>query len=276
MPSAVIHIKDLHFSRAGREIFSGINMEIKPAKITAIMGPSGCGKTTLLRLIGAQLRPSQGKVYVEGQDIHQQSHQNLYAMRKRMGMLFQSGALLSDLSVFENIAFPIREHYNFPESIIKTLVLMKLELVGLRGTVKLMPTELSGGMSRRIALARAIALDPILMMYDEPFVGLDPITMGVAVRLIKELHEALGMSSIVVSHDIHEVLSIADDINLIADGKVVAAGSTEEIQHSNSDWVQQFIHGKADGAVPFHYPSKLSYQTELMQTHSSNTENPLC
>ena len=240
-------------------------MKINTGKITAIMGPSGCGKTTLLRLIGGQLTPSQGSVVIEGDDVHQQSHKNLYAMRRRMGMLFQSGALLTDLNVFENVAFPIREHYDFPESIVKNLVLIKLELVGLRGAVKLMPSELSGGMNRRVALARAIALDPVFMMYDEPFVGLDPITMGVAVNLIQELNDALGMSSIVVSHDIHEVLSIADDINLIADGKVVASGSSYDIQHSDSEWVQQFINGKPDGPVPFHYPATSDYQSQLMQ-----------
>lgn len=265
MSTTLINIEDLYFSRASSNIFTGINMKIRSGKITAIMGPSGCGKTTLLRLIGGQLSPSRGHVVVEGNDVHQQSHNDLYAMRRRMGMLFQSGALLTDLNVFENVAFPIREHYNFPESIVKDLVLIKLELVGLRGAVNLMPSELSGGMNRRVALARAIALDPIFMMYDEPFVGLDPITMGVAVSLIRELHNALGMSSIVVSHDIHEVLSIADDINLIANGKVIASGTTDEIQNSDSEWVQQFIHGKPNGPVPFHYPTKDNYRSQLMQ-----------
>lgn len=265
VPTPLIKIENAHFSRGNREIFSGINMEIEAGKITAIMGPSGCGKTTLLRLIGGQLKPSDGRVLVEGKDVHKQSHRELYAMRHRMGMLFQSGALLTDLNVFENVAFPIREHYDFPESIIRNLVLIKLQLVGLRGAVKLMPSELSGGMNRRVALARAIALDPVFMMYDEPFVGLDPITMGFAVNLIKELNDALGMSSIVVSHDIHEVLSIADDINLIADGKVMASGASYDIQHSDSEWVQQFIHGKPNGPVPFHYPTSQDFQAELMQ-----------
>ena len=264
MSTPLINIDNLHFSRANREIFTGVNMQIHAGRITAIMGPSGCGKTTLLRLIGGQLKPSAGNIVVEGQDVHQQSYKNLYAMRRKMGMLFQSGALLTDLNVFENVAFPIREHYDFPESMIKNLVLIKLELVGLRGAVKLMPSELSGGMNRRVALARAIALDPVFMMYDEPFVGLDPITMGVAVNLIQELNDALGMSSIVVSHDIHEVLSIADDINLIADGKVIASGSSHDIQNSDSEWVQQFIHGKPDGPVPFHYPVDSDYQSQLL------------
>jgi len=266
LSTPLIKIEDVHFSRIDREIFSGVNMEIEAGKITAIMGPSGCGKTTLLRLIGGQLKPSQGSILVEGKNINKQSHTELYAIRRRMGMLFQSGALLTDLNVFENVAFPIREHYDFPESIIKNLVLIKLELVGLRGATKLMPSELSGGMNRRVALARAIALDPVFMMYDEPFVGLDPITMGVAVSLIRELNDALGMSSIVVSHDIHEVLSIADNINLIADGKVIASGSSYDIQHSSSEWVQQFIHGKPDGPVPFHYPAVTDFQAQLMQS----------
>ena len=265
MPTPLIKIENAHFSRADREIFSGINMEVKTGKITAIMGPSGCGKTTLLRLIGGQLKPSKGRIFVEGKNVHEQSHHALYAMRRRMGMLFQSGALLTDLNVFENVAFPIREHYDFPESIVRNLVLIKLQLVGLRGAIKLMPSELSGGMNRRVALARAIALDPVFMMYDEPFVGLDPITMGIAVSLIRELHNALGMSSIVVSHDIHEVFSIADDINLIANGKVIASGTTDEIQNSDSEWVQQFIHGKPNGPVPFHYPTKDNYRSQLMQ-----------
>lgn len=268
MPTSLIKIEGVSFSRMDRKIFSGIDMQIDTGKITAIMGPSGCGKTTLLRLIGGQLSPTKGRILVEGQDVHEQSHKGLYAMRRRMGMLFQSGALLTDLSVFENVAFPIREHYDFPESIVRNLVLIKLQLVGLRGAVKLMPSELSGGMNRRVALARAIALDPVFMMYDEPFVGLDPITMGIAVSLIRELNDALGMSSIVVSHDIHEVLSIADDINLIADGKVVASGSSYDIQHSDSEWVQQFINGKPDGPVPFHYPTMDDFQTELMQDKS--------
>ena len=261
----LIDIQDLHFSRGRKPIFKGINIQIREGKITAIMGSSGCGKTTLLRLIGGQLRPSHGSITVAGKDVHQQSHRDLYAMRHKMGMLFQSGALLTDLNVFENVAFPIREHYDFPESIVKNLVLIKLQLVGLRGAIKLMPSELSGGMNRRVALARAIALDPILMMYDEPFVGLDPITMGMAVSLIRELHDALGMSSIVVSHDIHEVLSIADDINLIANGKLMASGTADEIKNSDSEWVQQFIQGKSDGPVPFHYPTAEDFQSQLMQ-----------
>lgn len=265
MASILIDIHDLHFSRATKHIFNGINMQIRKGKITAIMGPSGCGKTTLLRLIGGQLKPLHGSISVAGKDVHKQSHRDLYAMRHKMGMLFQSGALLTDLTVFENVAFPIREHYDFPESIVKNLVLMKLQLVGLRGAINLMPSELSGGMNRRVALARAIALDPILMMYDEPFVGLDPITMGMAVNLIRELHDALGMSSIVVSHDIHEVFSIADDINLIANGKLMASGTTDEIKNSDSEWVQQFINGKPDGPVPFHYPSSEDFQSQLMR-----------
>ncbi len=265
MSQILINIHDLHFLHGTNHIFKGINIQIYKNRITAIMGPSGCGKTTLLRLIGGQLIPHYGSITLADKDVHKQSHRDLYAMRHKMGMLFQSGALLTDLNVFENVAFPIREHYNFPESIVKNLVLIKLQLVGLRGAIKLMPSELSGGMNRRVALARAIALDPILMMYDEPFVGLDPITMGMTVSLVRELHDALGMSSIVVSHDIHEVLSIADDINLIANGKLMASGTADEIKNTDSEWVQQFIQGKPDGPVPFHYPTKEDFQSQLMQ-----------
>ena len=255
MPNTLITISDLLFSYRGRNIFSGLNLDIAEGKISAIMGPSGTGKTTLLRLIGGQLTPNQGDVIVEGKSIPSLSNKHLYQSRRRMGMLFQSGALLTDLSVFENIAFPIREHYNFPESMIRDLVFMKLEVVGLRGAYKLMPSELSGGMSRRVALARAIVLDPVLMMYDEPFTGLDPITLGTIVSLIKELNQALGMTSIVVSHDVKEVLSIADEVHIISNGMIAASGTPDELQNSDSDWVQQFLQGLPDGPVPFHYPA---------------------
>ncbi|HFC92768.1 MAG TPA: ATP-binding cassette domain-containing protein [Leucothrix mucor] len=255
VPNTLITISDLLFSYRGRNIFSGLNLDIAEGKISAIMGPSGTGKTTLLRLIGGQLTPNQGDVIVEGKSIPSLSNKHLYQSRRRMGMLFQSGALLTDLSVFENIAFPIREHYNFPESMIRDLVFMKLEVVGLRGAYKLMPSELSGGMSRRVALARAIVLDPVLMMYDEPFTGLDPITLGTIVSLIKELNQALGMTSIVVSHDVKEVLSIADEVHIISNGMIAASGTPDELQNSDSDWVQQFLQGLPDGPVPFHYPA---------------------
>jgi len=250
-----IKIRDLHFSRGTREIFSGVSVDIPVGKVTAIMGPSGTGKTTLLRLMGGQLKPSSGSVLVEGLEISSLNRKALYQARRRMGMLFQSGALLTDLSVFENIAFPIREHYDFRESMIRDLVLLKLELVGLRGAHALMPTELSGGMARRVALARAIILDPALMMYDEPFTGLDPVTLGTIVTLIKELNQSLGMTSVVVSHDIHETFSIADYVCILSEGKVAAAGSPEELKNSDSEFVQQFVQGNPDGPMPFHYPA---------------------
>jgi len=212
VPDSFIKIRDLHFSRGTRKIFSGVSADIPAGKITAIMGPSGTGKTTLLRLIGGQLKPESGSIQVEGLEISSLNRKALYQARRRMGMLFQSGALLTDLSVFENIAFPIREHYDFRESMIRDLVLLKLELVGLRGAHALMPSELSGGMSRRVALARAIILDPVLLMYDEPFTGLDPVTLGTIVTLIKKLNQSLGMTSVVVSHDVHDTFSIADDL----------------------------------------------------------------
>jgi len=253
---SIVKIQDLYFSRGNREIFSGVSLDIPKGKITAIMGPSGTGKTTLLRLIGGQLKPDSGSVNVQGLEIPRLSRKALYQARRRMGMLFQSGALLTDLSVFENIAFPIREHYLFPESMIRDIVLLKLELVGLRGARDLMPSELSGGMARRVALARAIVLDPTLMMYDEPFTGLDPVTLGTIVSLIKELNSSLGMTSIVVSHDIHETFSIADYVCILSEGKVAAAGSLEELINSDSDFVQQFVQGKPDGPMPFHFPAE--------------------
>lgn len=256
MSDSIVKIQDLYFSRGNREIFSGVSLDIPKGKITAIMGPSGTGKTTLLRLIGGQLKPDSGSVNVQGLEIPRLSRKALYQARRRMGMLFQSGALLTDLSVFENIAFPIREHYLFPESMIRDIVLLKLELVGLRGARDLMPSELSGGMARRVALARAIVLDPTLMMYDEPFTGLDPVTLGTIVSLIKELNSSLGMTSIVVSHDIHETFSIADYVCILSEGKVAAAGSLEELINSDSDFVQQFVQGKPDGPMPFHFPAE--------------------
>jgi len=261
---SLVSIRDVHFSwDSSREIFSGVNLDIPAGKITAIMGPSGTGKTTLLRLIGGQLRPNSGSVKVVGEEIPELSREKLYKARRRMGMLFQSGALLTDLSVFENIAFPIREHYVFSESMIRDLVLMKLELVGLRGARNLMPSELSGGMSRRVALARAIVLDPLLMMYDEPFTGLDPVTLGTVVTLIKELNDSLGLTSVVISHDIHDTFSIADYVCILSEGKIVATGSPEELKKSDSEFVQQFVYGKPDGPMPFHYPAE-EYTKDLL------------
>jgi len=260
----LVSIRDLTFFRGARKIFDGVNMDIPRGKITAIMGPSGTGKTTLLKLIGGQLRPSSGSVSVDGRIVHKLRLGELYELRKRMGMLFQSGALLTDLSVFENVAFPLREHTKLPEPIIRNLVLMKLEAVGLRGARDLMPSQLSGGMARRVALARAIALDPLMIMYDEPFSGQDPISMGVLVQLIHDLNEGLGLTSIVVSHDVKETASIADYIYLISEGKVVGQGTPEQIERSDSPWVCQFMHGLADGPVPFHYPAG-DYASDLLE-----------
>ncbi len=250
-----IRIENLSFARGDRLIFDDISMSIPRGRITAIMGPSGTGKTTLLRLIGGQLAPDSGRVLVNGEEVAALSRRRLYELRKRMGMLFQSGALLTDLSVFENVAFPLREHSRMPEDMIRDMVLMKLQAVGLRGAIDLMPSELSGGMARRVALARSIVLDPEMIMYDEPFTGLDPITMGTIVTLIKRLNLALGITSLLVSHDVEETLSIADHVILISGGKVVEAGSPAELARSESPWVQQFIQGLPDGPVPFHYPA---------------------
>ncbi|MER2472549.1 phospholipid ABC transporter ATP-binding protein MlaF [Photorhabdus laumondii] len=259
----LIEVRGMYFSRGNRLIFADINLIVPRGKVTAIMGPSGIGKTTLLRLIGGQLRPERGEIWFDGDNIPALSRSHLYAARKKMSMLFQSGALFTDLSVFENVAFPLREHTNLPEEIIQTTVMMKLEAVGLRGAANLMPSELSGGMARRAALARAIALDPELIMFDEPFVGQDPITMGVLVKLIDELNKALGVTCVVVSHDVPEVLSIADYAYIIAEQQVIAEGTAQQL-HSNSDRrVRQFLDGIADGPVPFRFPAG-DYKTELL------------
>ncbi|MCW8983184.1 MAG: ATP-binding cassette domain-containing protein [Gammaproteobacteria bacterium] len=260
---ALIKISDLHFSQGGHQIFDGVDIEIERGKITAIMGPSGAGKTTLLKLIGGQLRPNSGTVEVDGQNVHKLSRSKLYALRKKMGMLFQSGALLTDLSVFENVAFPLREHTRLPELMIRDLVLMKLEAVGLRGAREMMPAELSGGMARRVAMARAIALEPMMVLYDEPFTGQDPISMGVLIELIKKLNGALDITSVIISHDVAETAAIADSIYLISEGKVVAHGTPAELGRTDSEWAQQFMQGLADGPVPFHYPAP-DYAAELM------------
>lgn len=251
----LVNIRDLSYYRGSRAIFDGINIEIERGKITAIMGPSGTGKTTLLRLIGGQLKPTSGSVAVDGQEVATLAYNDLYKMRKRMGMLFQNGALFTDISVFDNVAFPLREHTNLPETMVRDLVLMKLEAVGLRGAHQLMPSELSGGMSRRVALARAIALDPMMIMYDEPFTGQDPISMGVLVRLLKTLNDALHLTSVLVSHDVKESLTIADYVYVISEGKVVEHGTPETLAQSKSEWVQQFLEGLSDGPVPFHFPA---------------------
>ncbi|KOO13498.1 ABC transporter ATP-binding protein [Vibrio xuii] len=252
----LVTVKQLTFSRGERKIFDDVNLHVPKGKVTAIMGPSGIGKTTLLRLIGGQIYPDSGEIWFDGHNIPTLSRSKLYQERKKMSMLFQSGALFTDLNVFDNVAFPLREHTQLEESLIRTLVLLKLEAVGLRGAAELMPSELSGGMARRAALARAIALDPDLIMFDEPFVGQDPITMGVLVELIRNLNQALGVTSIVVSHDVPEVMSIADWCYILANGKVVACGTPEELRDNPDPQVQQFLKGEADGPVPFSYPSQ--------------------
>lgn len=263
MTENLVEIKNLSFYREQRCIYNDISLNIPKGKVTAIMGPSGIGKTTLLRLIGGQLKPSSGEIIFAGENIPALSRRKLYELRKKMSMLFQSGAMFTDMTVFDNIAFPIREHSNLPEDLIEKMVMMKLEVVGLRGAMHLMPSELSGGMARRAALARAIALDPELILYDEPFTGQDPISMGVIVRLIKDLNDALGLTSVVVSHDVNEVMSIADYIYIIAEQKIIGEGTPEQIYQQKSKLVQQFIQGKADGPVPFHFPAT-PYEDQLL------------
>ena len=261
----LVQIRNLRFARGARVIFDGVDLDIRRGQVTAIMGPSGTGKTTLLRLIGGQLRPQSGSIVVDGLDIAKLSRGELYELRKRMGMLFQSGALLTDLNVYDNIAFPLREHTQLPEPLIRDLVLMKLQAVGLRGARGLMPSELSGGMARRVALARAIALDPMMIMYDEPFAGQDPISLGTIVQLIRTLNDALGLTSVVVSHDVTETAGIADYIYVLSEGKVIGHGPPDELTKSPSAQVQQFLQGLADGPVPFHYPAP-DYRADLLGT----------
>jgi len=251
-----VELRGVSFHRGARAIFDRIDIRIPRGKVTGIMGPSGCGKTTLLRLMGAQLKPSAGEIEVAGQRLSSLSRNALFDLRKQMGVLFQSGALFTDLDVFENVAFPLRVHTQLPDEMIRDIVLMKLEAVGLRGAVELMPDELSGGMQRRVALARAIALDPQILLYDEPFVGQDPIAMGVLVRLIRLLNDALGITSIVVSHDLAETASIADYLYVVGDSKVLGQGTPEELMNSDNPRIRQFMNGEADGPVPFHYPAK--------------------
>ena len=263
LPDPIIDVRGLHYGVEGRKIFDGVDITVERGSITAVMGPSGTGKTTLLRLITGQSVPSAGSVKVFGEDIGGYGRQGLLALRRRMGMLFQNGALLTDLDVFENVAFPVRQHTKLPEPLLRRLVLMKLEAVGLRGAAKLMPQELSGGMARRVALARAIVMDPEILIYDEPFVGLDPISMGMVCRLIRELNDALGITSIVVSHDVQEVGTIADRSYLLAGGKVVASGNAEQLQATHDPAVRQFMDGLPDGPVPFHYPAG-DYRSQLL------------
>jgi len=252
---SLIEIDDLHFAYGDREILKGLKLSVPRGKLVAILGASGCGKTTLFKLIGGQLRPSAGQIKVDGSVIHELDTDGLYEMRRKMGMMFQQGGLFTDLSVFDNIAFPMRERTNLPEELIHDLVLMKLHAVGLRGAYKLMPNSLSGGMARRIALARAIALDPMLIMYDEPFSGLDPISLNQVGNLIRSLNDALGVTSIIVTYDVAESLQVVDYVYFISEGVVVAEGTAEEVRNSTDPFVRQFVDGKPDGPVPFHLPS---------------------
>ena len=255
MSEPFVRLENVRFAYGERAILRDISLSIPRGKVVAIMGGSGCGKTTLLRLIGGQEKAVGGRVVVDGQDVAGLGREALYALRRRMGMLFQFGALFTDMTVFDNVAFPLREHTDLPPELIDDLVLMKLHAVGLRGAARLMPGELSGGMARRVALARTIALDPALLMYDEPFTGLDPISLGVIGQLIRRLNDALGASSVIVTHDIQESLQIVDYIYFISEGRVAAEGTPEEIRHTKDPFVHQFVHAEADGPVPFHYPA---------------------
>ncbi|HKJ94058.1 MAG TPA: ATP-binding cassette domain-containing protein [Gammaproteobacteria bacterium] len=264
----LVDIQSLEFSRGERRIFNGVDIQIRRGEVTAIMGPSGTGKTTLLRLIGGQLAPDAGRVLVNGENVSQLGRRRLYALRRRMGLLFQSGALFTDLTCFDNVAFPLREHTELPESLIRAVVLMKLQAVGLRGARDLFPAELSGGMARRVALARAIALDPLMVMYDEPFSGQDPISMGALVQLIRLINDALGLTSVIVSHDVKETAAISDRIYVLSEGTVVESGTPEALQRSRSAWVRQFMDALPDGPVPFHYPAP-EYEVDLLGAGSA-------
>ena len=258
----LVEFRDVSFAYDRRPILKGIDMTVPRGKVVAIMGGSGCGKTTMLRLIGGQIRPQRGTVSVDGDPVHEMDAEELYRLRRRMGMLFQFGALFTDMSVFDNVAFQMREHTDLSESVIRDLVLMKLHAVGLRGARDLMPSELSGGMARRVALARAVALDPMLIMYDEPFAGLDPISLGVIGNLIRRLNDALGATSIVVTHDVHESLAIVDYVYFVSEGVIVAHGTPQEMRASDKAFVHQFVYGEEDGPVPFHYPAD-AYDADL-------------
>ena len=259
----LIRIRGLTTVLNGKKVFDALDMDIPRGKVTAIMGPSGTGKTTLLKHITGQMRGDAGQVMVDGKNVPELSREALYALREKIGYLFQNSALLTDFDVFENVAFPLRQHTQLPEVLIRNLVLTKLQAVGLRGAAELMPGELSGGMSRRVALARAIVMDPEILIYDEPFVGLDPISLGVILRLIRHLNDALGVTSILVSHDVHEIATVADSVYLLSGGKVAASGAPKDLQSNPSEVVRQFIGGLADGPVPFHFPAP-DYFDELL------------
>ncbi len=253
-PDTLIKIRGLSYRRGSRVIFDDLDLDIRRGSVTAIMGPSGTGKTTLLKLITGQLQPDRGSIEVDGLEVSRLGKSALFRLRRRMGMLFQAGALLTDLSVFDNVAYPLREHTSLSPSMLRKLVLIKLEAVGLRGARDLMPSALSGGMARRVALARAIALDPLMILYDEPFSGQDPISMGMLVALIRQLNDAAGLTSIIVSHDVRETTSIADAVCVLSQGRIVASGTPVEIAANRSEWVRQFMDGLPDGPVHFHYP----------------------
>lgn len=259
----LVEIRDVSFSYDQRPILNGINMSFGKGKVIAVMGGSGCGKTTLFRLIGGALRPTRGEIRVDGKVIHELDDKGLYEIRRKMGVLFQFGALFTDMSVYDNVAFQMREHTDLPEELIHDLVLMKLHAVGLRGTHSLMPAELSGGMARRVALARTVALDPMLILYDEPFAGLDPISLSVVGQLIRKLNDALGATSVVVTHDVQESLKIVDYVYFISDGVIKAEGTPDEIRASNDPFVHQFVHGEMDGPIPFHYPVRTTYAQDM-------------
>lgn len=264
MPTPYVDIHNLDFAYGERPVLSGVTMRLPQGKLTAIMGGSGCGKTTLLRLMAGQIVPTRGTVSVAGQDVSKLNQRALYDMRRRMGMLFQFGALFTDLSVYDNVAFPLREHTRLPESAIRDLVLLKLEAVGLRGAASLMPAELSGGMARRVALARSVALDPELILFDEPFTGLDPISLSIIATLIRRLTDALGATSVMVTHDVHESLAVVDYVYFMSAGRVVGEGSPQDIRVSTDPYVYQFIHAQPDGPVHFHYPAS-DLETQLLE-----------
>ena len=268
----LVRIRGLKFAYGPRQVLDGVDLDVRRGRVTAIVGPTASGKSTLLKLIGAQLRPDAGTVHFDGVDVHQLKRGELYKLRQRMGMMFQAQALLTDLSVFDNVAFPLHEHTDLPESMIRDIVLIKLQAIGLRGARDLYPDQLSGGMSRRVAMARAIVMDPDLAMYDEPFAGLDPISLGVMMRIIRTLNDNLGLTGVVVSHSVEEVMAVADDIHVLADRRILASGTPQEIQAHPSDYVQQFLTGREKGPVPFHYPAPDGAQDYLKRRRSGLPE----
>ena len=270
----IVTLTDIFLQRAGKDVLNGLSLTVPRNSVTAVIGPSGVGKTTLLELIGGRLNPDKGYLLVDGLSVPDLGRRELFSLRKKLGMLFQSGALLNDLDVYENIAFPLREHTGLPEPVLRQLILMKLELVGLRGARRLKPAELSGGMTRRVALARAIVMDPVMVMYDEPFTGLDPISKAIIVKLIRQLNSILGMTSIVVTHDVNEAMQIADFVYMMGHGRILASGTPGEIKKSNRADNSQFLQGQADGPVPFHYPAD-DYFTDLLNgsTNKDYTSN---